>query len=201
MPLYIQNENAITAKPRPTRAEAEAAVRLLIEYAGDDPTREGLIDTPARVVRSYDEFFSGYGENPNAILSRTFSDVGGYSDMVMLKRIRVESYCEHHIAPILGYASVAYVPRDRVVGISKLARVIEIFAKRLQTQETMTAQIVNAIQNSLNPKGVAIVIDATHQCMTTRGIHKTDASMVTNGFTGIFNDDENLRNRFLKDAA
>ncbi len=201
MPLYMQDETAAAAKPRPTRAEAEAAVRLLIEYAGDDPTREGLIDTPARVVRSYDEFFSGYDENPNAILSRTFSDVGGYSDMVMLKRIRVESYCEHHIAPILGYASVAYVPRDRVVGISKLARVIEIFAKRLQTQETMTAQIVNAIQNSLNPKGVAIVIDATHQCMTTRGIHKTDASMVTNGFTGVFNDDESLRNRFLKDAA
>ncbi len=181
----------------PSREEAEAAVRTLILWAGDNPTREGLLDTPRRVVDAYREYFSGYSEDPIEVLSRTFEEVHGYDDLVMLRDIRLESHCEHHIAPILGVAHVAYLPRDRVVGISKLARVVEIFAKRLQTQETMTAQIAEAIEQALKPRGVAILIDALHQCMTTRGIHKTDVSTITTRFTGVFKDDADYRDRFL----
>jgi len=181
----------------PTRDEAEAAVRTLIRWAGDDPSREGLLDTPRRVVDAYGEYFSGYSEDPLEVLSRTFEEVHGYDDLVMLRDIRLESHCEHHIAPILGVAHVAYLPRDRVVGISKLARVVEIFSKRLQTQETMTAQIAEAIEQALKPRGVAILVDALHQCMTTRGVHKTDVSTITTRFTGVFKDDADYRDRFL----
>ena len=193
-----------TASPalgqRPTREEAEAAVRTLIEWTGDNPDREGLLDTPARVIRSYDEFFAGYQEDAAEMLARTFEEVDGYDDMVLLKNIRVESYCEHHIVPILGTASVAYFPDRKVVGISKLARVIDIFAKRLQTQETMTAQIAETIQTILEPKGVALIVDAQHQCMTTRGVRKPGVSMVTTRFTGVFADDPQLQTRFLTQA-
>jgi GTP cyclohydrolase I len=185
-------------EPQPTREEAEAAVRTLIRFAGDDPTREGLRDTPKRVVDSYAEFFAGYGQDPVETLSRTFEDVHGYDDLVMLRDIRVESQCEHHMLPIIGVAHVAYLPRDRVVGISKMARVVEIFAKRLQTQETMTAQIAEAIDKALKPRGIAILIDALHQCMTTRGVHKPGVSMITTRFTGVFAEDADYRDRFLR---
>ncbi len=181
----------------PSREEAEAAVRTLIRWAGDNPTREGLQDTPRRVVDAYLEHFSGYHEDPFQVLSRTFEEVHGYDDLVMLRDIRLESHCEHHIAPILGVAHVAYLPRDRVVGISKLARVVEIFSKRLQTQETMTAQIADAIEQALKPRGVAVLVDALHQCMTTRGVHKTDVSTITTRFTGVFKEDGDYRGRFL----
>jgi len=194
-------DDAVTpAKCRPSREQAEAAVRLLIEWAGDNPDREGLHDTPARVIRSYEEFFKGYQEDAAAMLARTFEEVDGYDDMVLLKNIRVESYCEHHMVPIIGSASIAYFPDRKVVGISKLARVINIFAKRLQTQETMTAQIADTIQTILEPKGVALIVDAQHQCMTTRGVRKPDVSMVTTRFTGVFADDTNLQTRFLMQA-
>lgn len=182
----------------PTRAEAEAAVRTLIRYAGDNPGREGLKDTPGRVVEAYEEFFAGYSQDPLDVLSRTFGDVHGYDDLVMVRDIRLESHCEHHMLPILGVAHVAYLPRDRVVGISKLARVIDIFAKRLQTQETMTAQIAEAIDNALKPRGVAILIDALHQCMTTRGVHKPNASTITTRFTGVFAESADYRDRFMR---
>ncbi len=184
-------------EPVPTRDEAEAAVRTLIRWAGDNPAREGLRDTPRRVVDAYREYFAGYHEDPFEVLSRTFEEVHGYDDLVMLRDIRLESHCEHHIAPILGVAHVAYLPRDRVVGISKLARVVEIFAKRLQTQETMTAQIAEAIEQALKPRGVAVLVDALHQCMTTRGVHKTDVSTITTRFTGVFKEDSDYRERFL----
>jgi len=190
--LSLQVDNT-----RPSRDEAEEAVRTLIRWAGDLPEREGLSDTPARVVRSYEEFFAGYKEDAAEMLSRTFEEVEGYDDMVLLRDIRIESYCEHHIVPILGTASIAYFPDRRVVGISKLARVIDIFSKRLQTQETMTAQIADTIQSVLQTRGVALIIDAQHQCMTTRGVHKQGVSMVTTRFTGIFENDESLRDRFL----
>lgn len=187
-----------TRPARPTREEAEAAVRTLIRFAGDDPTREGLRDTPHRVVEAYGEFFAGYNQDPVEILSRTFEEVHGYDDLVMVRDIRLESHCEHHMVPIIGVAHVAYLPRDRVVGISKLARVVEIFGKRLQTQETMTAQIAEAIENALKPRGVAILIDAVHQCMTTRGVHMPDASTITTRFTGVFSTDADYRDRFLR---
>lgn len=183
---------------KPAREDAEAAVRTLIAWAGDDPQREGLIDTPRRVVSAYQEFFAGYHEDPYEVLSRTFEEVHGYDDLVMLRDIRLESHCEHHMLPILGVAHVAYLPRDRVVGISKLARVVEIFAKRLQTQETMTAQIAGAIENALQPRGVAVMIDALHQCMTTRGVHKPDVATITTRFTGVFKEDSDYRDRFLQ---
>jgi GTP cyclohydrolase I len=183
---------------RPTREEAEAAIRTLIRFAGDDPSREGLRDTPKRVAEAYGEFFTGYSQDPVEVLSRTFEDVHGYDDLVMVRDIRVESHCEHHMLPIIGVAHVAYLPRDRVVGISKLARVVEIFAKRLQTQETMTAQIAEAIETALKPRGVAILIDATHQCMTTRGVHKPGSSTITSRFTGVFAEDADYRDRFLR---
>ncbi len=183
---------------RPTREEAEAAVRTLILWAGDNPEREGLQDTPKRVVDSYAEFFAGYREDPHEVLSRTFEEVHGYDDLVMLRDIRMESHCEHHMLPIIGVAHVAYLPRNRVVGISKLARVVDIFSKRLQTQETMTAQIAEAIETTLKPRGVAILIDAFHQCMTTRGVRKQNCSTITTRFTGVFEGESDYRERFLQ---
>lgn len=183
---------------RPSRSEAEAAVETLLRWAGDDPTREGLVDTPARVVRAYEEFFAGYTQDPEAILARTFEEVEGYEDMVMLRDIDLQSHCEHHMVPILGRAHIAYLPNSRIVGISKLARVLDSFSHRLQTQETMTAQVAATIQKVLQPKGVAILIDAAHQCMTTRGIKKPNVSMITTSFTGVFDTDKDLRDRFYQ---
>ena len=182
---------------RPTRAEAMEAVRTLIAWAGDNPEREGLLDTPKRVVDAYGEWFDGYEGDPEKELSRTFEDVQGYDDVVMLRGIEVESHCEHHMAPFLGKAYVAYVPNDKVVGISKLARVVEIYSRRLQTQETLTQQIAKAIEAHLEPKGVAIMIDAEHQCMTTRGVHHRHVSTVTTQFSGVFKTDLGLQERFL----
>jgi GTP cyclohydrolase I len=183
---------------RPSRDEAEDAVRTLIAWAGDDPRREGLVDTPGRVVDAYEEWFKGYREDPREYLSRTFDDVKGYDDIVMLRDIDVESHCEHHMAPFLGKAYVAYLPLDNVVGISKIARVVEIYSKRLQTQETMTSQILNAIQQVLKPEGVAVMIDAKHECMTTRGVHHPNVSTITTQFSGVFRSDKELRERFLR---
>ncbi|MFZ4071758.1 MAG: GTP cyclohydrolase I FolE [Caulobacterales bacterium] len=183
---------------KPSREQAMAAVRTLLAWTGDDPDREGLIDTPKRVVDAYTEFFAGYDMDPVAELSRTFEDVQGYDDIVMLRDIDVESHCEHHMVPILGKAHVAYMPTNKVVGISKIARVVEIFCKRLQTQETMTAQIADAITDALRPAGVAILIDAKHQCMTTRGVHHPNVSTITTQFTGVFKTDRELKERFLR---
>jgi GTP cyclohydrolase I len=189
---------APTAKStKPTRTEAEDAVRTLIRWTGEDPNREGLAGTPDRVVRAYEEWFAGYNMDPHEILKRTFEETDGYDEMVVLRDIRFESYCEHHIAPIIGKAHVAYLPSERVVGISKLARLVEAFAKRLQIQEKMTAQIANAIQDELQPHGVAVVIEAAHQCMTTRGIHKPGTQMVTSRMTGAFRTNEKTRREFL----
>lgn len=186
----------VTQTPRPSRAEAEDAIRTLIAWAGDDPRREGLIDTPARVAAAYEEFFDGYQENPDSVLGRVFEEIGGYDDIVMLRDITLESHCEHHMVPILGKVHLAYKPVHKVVGISKLARVVDIFAHRLQTQETMTAQIVDTITRALEPAGIAIMIDAKHQCMTTRGVHKPDVSTITTQFTGVFTQPA-LEARFL----
>lgn len=182
---------------KPSRKEAEAAVRTLISWAGDDPAREGLLETPKRVVKAYEEFFAGYDEDPDEVLGKTFEEVEGYDDMVMLRDIDLESHCEHHMVAILGKAHIAYVPTKKVVGISKLARVIEIYAKRLQTQETMTAQIGDTINRVLAPKGVAILIEAKHQCMTTRGIKKPAVATITTQFSGVFKEDPNMERRFL----
>ena len=181
----------------PTREEAEAAVRTLLRWAGDDPTREGLIDTPSRVARAYEEFFEGYTIDPVNLLERTFEETDGYDEIVLLRDIRLESHCEHHMVPIIGRCHVAYLPHRRVVGISKLARVVEAYAKRLQIQEKLTAQIANTIQDVLQPKGVAVVIEAAHQCMTTRGIHKPGVTMVTSRMLGAFRDDANTRRELL----
>lgn len=183
---------------RPSREQALEAVRTLIAWAGDDPERDGLKDTPKRVVDAYGEWFDGYDADAGKELSRIFEDVQGYDDMVLLRDIEVESHCEHHLAPFLGKAYVAYVPGDKVVGISKLARVVEIFSRRLQTQETLTNQIAEAIEANLEPKGVAILIDAEHQCMTTRGVHHRHVSTLTTRFTGVFKADPSLADRFLK---
>jgi GTP cyclohydrolase I len=182
---------------RPSREEAMEAVRTLIAWAGDDPRREGVLDTPKRVVDAYEEWFSGYDADPAKELNRTFEDVQGYDDIVMLRDIEVESHCEHHMAPFLGKAYVAYMPTNKVVGISKLARVVEIFARRLQTQEALTQQIADAITDGLKPAGVAILIDAEHQCMTTRGVHHRHVSTVTTQFCGVFRSDKDLQKRFL----
>ena len=184
-------------KKQPSEEQAKEAVRTLIAWAGDNPEREGLIDTPKRVIKAYKEFFAGYFEDPNEILSKTFEEVAGYDEMVIVKNIKVESHCEHHMVPILGIAHVAYIPNKRVVGISKLARVIDVFGKRLQTQETMTAQVASCIQNALLPRGVAVVIDAQHQCMTTRGIKKSESSTVTSRMLGVFRTDARTRSEFL----
>ena len=182
---------------KPSREEALAAVKTLISWAGDDPTREGLVETPDRVIRAYREFFAGYEEDPEQVLTKTFEEVEGYDDAVIVRNIRVESHCEHHMVPILGVAHVGYIPNKRVVGISKLARIVDIFGKRLQTQETMTAQIADTINRVLEPKGVAVVIDAGHQCMSTRGIHKTESSTITSRMLGIFREKPETREEFM----
>ena len=182
---------------KPSREEAEKAVRVLLEWTGDNPDREGLIETPKRVVKAYEQFFEGYDQDPEEVLMKTFEEVEGYDEMVIVKDIRLESHCEHHMVPILGVAHVGYIPNKRVVGISKLARIVDIFGKRLQTQETMTSQIANTIQKVLDPKGVAVVIDANHQCMSTRGVHKTTSSTVTSAMKGIFKENTVTRNEFL----
>ncbi|SEH28360.1 GTP cyclohydrolase I FolE [Magnetospirillum fulvum] len=186
-----------TVLSRPSRAEAEAAVRTLIRWAGDDPEREGLVGTPDRVTRAYEEFFSGYEQDPVDILHRTFEETDGYDEVVLLRDIRLESHCEHHMVPIIGVAHVAYLPDRRVVGISKLARVVEVYARRLQIQEKLTAQIANTINEVLQPKGVAVVIEAAHQCMTTRGVRKAGVTMVTSRMLGVFRDDSETRREFM----
>ena len=197
MTKVVVNKNVFKFNPNPTRDEAMQAVKTLIAWAGDNPGREGLIDTPRRVVDAYKEFFSGYKMNPEEILSTTFEEVEGYNEIIIIKDIRLESHCEHHIVPILGKAHVAYVPNKRVVGISKLARLVDSLSKRLQIQETLTAQIADTIQNVLNPLGVAVLIDAAHQCMTTRGVHKTQSSTVTRRMLGVFKKNPILRQEFL----
>ena len=190
-------EAAAASTDRPTREEAEAAIRTLLRWAGDDPTREGLVDTPARVARAYEEFFAGYAIDPVALLERTFEETDGYDEIVLLRDIRLESHCEHHMVPIIGRAHVAYLPHRRVVGISKLARVVEAYARRLQIQEKLTAQIANTIQQVLEPRGVAVVIEAAHQCMTTRGVHKPGVAMVTSRMLGAFRHDPTTRREVL----
>ena len=186
-----------THSVRPTRQEAEAAVRTLIRWANDDPAREGLRDTPARVVRAYEEFFAGYAQDPREILKRTFSEVEGYDEMIVMNDIRFESHCEHHMVPIIGKAHIGYLPDKRVVGISKLARLVEVYARRLQVQEKMTVQIADTLQEILQPRGVAVVIEAAHQCMTTRGVHKPGVGLVTSRMVGAFRDDPSTRREFL----
>ncbi len=182
---------------RPTEQEAAQAVRTLIRWAGDNPDREGLVDTPLRVVRAYREFFAGYEQDPNAVLARTFSEVEGYDEMIVMTDIRFESHCEHHMVPIIGKAHVGYLPNRRVVGISKLARLVDIYAKRLQIQEKMTVQIADSLQSVLQPKGVAVVIEAAHQCMTSRGVHKPGAGLVTSRMLGAFRTDSATRREFF----
>jgi GTP cyclohydrolase I len=182
---------------RPSREEAEEAIRTLLRWAGDDPNREGLRDTPGRVVRAYEDWFSGYNDDPVEYLKRTFEEVEGYDEMVVLRDIRFESHCEHHMAPIIGRAHVGYLPYNKVVGISKLARVVEAYARRFQVQEKMTAQIAQSIQNVLEPAGVAVVVEAAHQCMTTRGVHKTGVTMITSQMLGAFRENAITRREFL----
>ena len=190
-------ESRIEEADRPSVEEAKAAVRTLLRWAGDDPDREGLQETPERVVRAYREWFSGYWIDPTDFLSKTFAEVEGYDEMVVLRNVRFESHCEHHLAPIIGEAHIAYLPDRRVVGISKLARLVDVFAKRLQIQEKMTAQIANALNEVLQPKGVAVVIEAMHECMTTRGVHKSGVVMVTSQMVGAFRNDPSTRREFL----
>ena len=182
---------------KPSREEAEAAVRTLIAWAGDDPTREGLIETPKRVVKSYEEFYEGYDKDPKEILSKVFEEIEGYDEIVLVKDIPLQSHCEHHMVPIIGKAHVAYLPDQRVVGLSKLARVVDMFGKRLQTQETMTAQIADTINDVLQPRGVAVVIDAEHQCMSSRGVHKHGSSTITSRMIGVFRENQKSRMEFL----
>jgi len=183
---------------RPNREEAEAAVRTLIAWAGDDPTREGLLDTPRRVTKAYKEFFAGYEEDPKAILNKTFKEVGGYDDIVMVKDIPFSSHCEHHMVPFIGKAHIAYLPHDGVVGISKLARLVEVFSKRLQVQEALTAQIIDAINEHLNPRGAAVMLEAEHMCMSIRGVHAHGAQTVTQRFTGVFAEEKAEQDRFFQ---
>ena len=187
----------MTDNKKPTREEAEAAVRTMLAWTGDNPDREGLVETPKRVVRAYEQFFAGYEMDPKEVLSKVFEEVEGYDEMVIVKDIRVESHCEHHIVPILGKAHVGYLPNKRIVGISKLARVVDIFGKRLQTQEVMTAQIANVINEVLEPKGVAVVMNAKHQCMTTRGVHKPESSTITSTMLGAFRENPDTRAEFM----
>jgi GTP cyclohydrolase I len=182
---------------KPSRAEVEAAFRTIIRWTGDDPDRDGLLETPKRVTKAFEEWFKGYDEDPEAILKKTFEEIEGYDEMIVLRGIRFESYCEHHMAPIIGRAWVGYIPTNRVVGISKLARVVDVYAKRLQIQEKMTAQVANVIDKILQPKGVAVVIKAQHHCMTTRGVHKPDTDMVTSRMLGVFRDNPSTRQEFL----
>ena len=196
--MSIQNKIEPADKVlKPSREEAEEAVKTLISWAGDDPTREGLIETPKRVVKSYEEFYAGYDQDPAEILSKVFEEIEGYDEIVLVKDILLESHCEHHMVPILGKAHVAYLPDKRVVGLSKLARVVDLYAKRLQTQETMTAQIADTINDVLKPKGVAVVIDAEHQCMSSRGVSKKGTSTVTSRMLGVFRDNQKSRMEFM----
>jgi len=197
MPVDANNQLKNKSPERPTMQEAEEAVKTLIKWAGDDPLREGLIGTPNRVARSYLEFFAGYNEDPVLMLERTFEETDGYDEMVVLKDIRLESHCEHHMVPIIGKAHIAYLPRKRVVGISKLARVLEVYSKRMQIQEKLTAQVANTIQEVLDPMGVAVVIEAAHQCMTTRGVKKPGVNMITSRMLGEFRDNPEARREFL----
>lgn len=193
----MKSRGNMATDKKPTRAEVESAIKTIIRWAGDDPARDGLKETPARVARAYQEFFKGYSDNPEAILQKTFEEIEGYDEMIVLRGIRFESHCEHHMAPIVGRAWVAYIPKGRVVGISKLARVVDAFAKRLQIQEKMTAQIANAIDTVLQPEGVGVVIKAEHHCMTTRGVHKHGTDMVTSRMLGAFRDNPMTRQEFL----
>jgi GTP cyclohydrolase I len=188
---------SVHSRPRPSRAEVEAAVSTLIRWAGDDPEREGLAETPARVARAYQEWFAGYGEDPEELLQRTFTEVAGYDEMVLMRDIGFVSHCEHHMAPITGRAHIAYLPHQRVVGISKLARVVEVFARRLQIQERITAEIANTLERVLRPQGVAVVIEGTHGCMTSRGVRQSEATMVTSRMLGVFRDNPATRQEFL----
>ena len=193
----VRGQPKAKKQERPTETEAENAVRTLIRWAGDDPDREGLKATPGRVVRAYKEWFSGYDEDPNDYLLRTFEEVGGYDEMVLLRDVRFASHCEHHMAPIIGRVHIGYLPRNRVIGISKLARLVETFARRLQVQEKMTAQIANCLNVVLKPHGVGVVVEAEHECMTTRGVHKTDVTMVTSRMVGAFRNQKQTRDEFL----
>jgi GTP cyclohydrolase I len=195
--MSSRSKNADVASERPSREEAEAAVRTLLRWAGDDPTREGLLGTPSRVARAFEEYFTGYATDPVELLQRTFEETDGYDEVVVLRDIRFESHCEHHLAPIIGRAHIAYLPDRRVVGISKLARLVDVYAKRLQIQEKMTAQIANTLDDVLKPRGVAVMIEAAHQCMTTRGVHKPGVTMVTSRMLGAFRDDASTRREFL----
>lgn len=196
--MSIEKLKPKTIQNKPSRAEAEAAVEVLLRWAGDDPSRTGLLETPARYVRAFEEYFSGYAADPTQELQKTFEDIEGYDDMVLVKNIEFVSHCEHHIAPIIGRAHVAYWPNKKVVGISKLARIVDIFAKRLTSQENMTREIAQIIQDTLDTKGCAVMIDANHQCMSTRGVEKMQSSTVTNFFTGVFKDDAQTRGRFME---
>ena len=198
MKLVKDTDNKDLEKNKVSDNEAEEAFKTILAWMGEDPNREGLLETPKRVVKAYKEYFAGYKENPNKILEKTFGDVDGYDDMVIQKNISVQSHCEHHMAPIIGKAHVAYIPKERVVGLSKLARVVEVFSKRLQTQERLTMQIAKTLMESLDAKGVAVTIDSTHQCMTMRGIKKEQASTVTNYYLGQFKDDLSYQNRYLR---
>ena len=193
----VSQKKVTTIRNKPSRKQAEEAVKTLIKWAGDNPEREGLQETPKRVVNSYKEFFSGYDSKPEQILSKTFDEVEGYDEMVIVRDITIESHCEHHMVPFIGIAHIGYIPDKRIVGISKLARIAEVFAKRLQTQEIMTAQIADTINEVLKPKGVAVVIDAQHQCMTTRGTHKTESSTITSRMLGLFRTNSNTRSEFM----
>ena len=198
MKLVKDTENKNLETNKVSDKEAEEAFKTILAWMGEDPNREGLLETPKRVVKAYKEYFNGYKEDPNKILDKTFGDVDGYDDMVIQKNISVQSHCEHHMAPIIGKAHVAYIPKERVVGLSKLARVVEVFSKRLQTQERLTMQIAKTLMESLDAKGVAVTIDSTHQCMTMRGIKKEQASTVTNYYLGQFKDDLSYQNRYLR---
>ena len=198
MKLVEETDNKILDTKKVSDKEAEEAFKTILTWMGEDPSREGLLETPKRVVKAYKEYFNGYSEDPNKILDKTFGDVEGYDDMVVQKNVSVQSHCEHHMAPIIGIAHVAYIPNERVVGLSKLARVVEVFSKRLQTQERLTMQIAKTIMESLDAKGVAVTIDSTHQCMTMRGIKKETATTVTNYFLGQFKEDLGVQNRYLR---
>ena len=198
MKLVKDTDNKIIETNKVSDKEAEEAFKTILSWMGEDPEREGLLETPKRVMKAYKEYFSGYKENPNKILDKTFGDVDGYDDMVIQKNISIQSHCEHHMAPIIGKAHVAYIPKERVVGLSKLARVVEVFSKRLQTQERLTMQVAKTLMESLDAKGVAVTIDSTHQCMTMRGIKKENATTVTNYFLGQFKEDLSIQNRYLR---
>jgi len=198
MKLVEDTDSKILDTKKVSDKEAEEAFKTILTWMGEDPSREGLLETPKRVVKAYKEYFNGYSEDPNKILDKTFGDVEGYDDMVVQKNVSVQSHCEHHMAPIIGIAHVAYIPNERVVGLSKLARVVEVFSKRLQTQERLTMQIAKTIMESLDAKGVAVTIDSTHQCMTMRGIKKETATTVTNYFLGQFKEDLSIQNRYLR---